>query len=299
MRKFGSFWKNGAVFALPLLALGVTAFAQFPKSGDAQSAPDAKTVAPTPEQLAFYETKVRPLLKAACYSCHEGTGASGKLEMSTRAAILKGGTSGPGVLLDKPHDSLILKAINYDGRNMPPTGKLPKGQIEILTKWVEMGLPMSAPSAASGKKNAAPSKIVPPAVNAQTMNFWSFKPVKRPAVPAVKNKTWAANPIDSFILSKLEKSGLAPAPPASKTALLRRATYDLTGLPPTTSEVSAFLADKSPNAYEKVVDRLLASPHYGEQWGRHWLDLVRFAETNSLRARRRQAVCVALPRLCD
>lgn len=289
--KIGFAWKPGAALMLSLLGLGLTsAFAQAPnQAGNAKTAPATKPAAPatsaansaaTPEKLKFYETQVKPILKASCFSCHEGAGASGQLQLSSRTAILKGGSSGPGVLLDKPHESLIIKAVNNDGRNMPPTGKLPQAQIDILTKWVTMGLPMSAETKTNGK-GAAPVKHGPPPVNAETMNFWSFRPVKRTAVPAVKAKAWVTNPIDAFILVRLEKSGLAPATTASKTTLLRRATYDLTGLPPTTQEVTAFLADKSSNAWEKVVDRLLASPRYGEQWGRHWLDLARFAETNS------------------
>ncbi len=263
--------------------------AQQPNGSAASANAVTSTTAPAqaafpPDAIKFYDTQVKPILKASCYSCHEGAGASGQLEMSTRASILKGGSSGPGVSLEKPADSLILRAVHYDGRRMPPRGQLPKAQIETLTKWVNMGMPMPADPAPSGKAggaSAAVTKHGPPPVNAETMRFWSFQPVKRPTVPAVKQQTWAANPIDRFILGKLEKSGLAPAPPVGKTALLRRATYDLTGLPPTPAEVSAFLADKSPNAYEKVVDRLLASPQYGERWGRHWLDLVRYAETNS------------------
>lgn len=297
MRRHPLAWNAGLLLGLPILGLALTtALAQAPKPGNGKSsalsnqnskpktAPPASTAVGTPEQIAFYETKVLPILKASCYSCHQGRGSSGQLEMSTRASLLKGGTSGPGVVLSSPpNNSLIIKAINNDGRNMPPTGKLPQGQIDILTKWVEMGLPMSATTAkvSTSTKSDIASKKGPPPVNAETMSFWSFRPVRRPAVPAVQNKTWVSNPIDAFILSKLEKSGLTPAPTASRTALLRRVTYDLTGLPPTPQEVNAFLADKSPNAYEKVVDRLLASPRYGEQWGRHWLDLVRFAETNS------------------
>ncbi len=244
-----------------------------------------------------------PILKTTCYSCHEGEGSSGQLELSTRASILKGGSSGPGVNLEKPQESLILRAVKGDGRSMPPRSRLSKAQIDTLTKWVEMGLPMTdAPKtskngtatpgkagsgtsgkadAANGKTDAAPAKHGPPPVNAETMKFWSFQPVKCPVVPPVKNKAWVTNPIDAFVLSKLEKNGYMPAPPASKNALLRRVTYDLIGLPPTAEETRAFLADKSPNAYEKVVDRLLASPQYGEKWARHWLDLVRYAETNS------------------
>ena len=287
--------------AAPFVALGVTAaFAQAaPDNKASDKKADSRTAAkPMPaafpaSDVQFYETQVKPILKTSCYSCHEGAGSSGQLELSTRAAILKGGTSGPGVILEKPADSLILKAIRGQGRQMPPRGSLSDTQIETLTKWVKMGLPMPADSAPatkndkadksdkSGKVGADAAKHGPPPVNAETMRFWSFQPVRRPALPTVKQAAWPANPIDRFVLSKLESKGLAPVPPAARVALLRRATYDLTGLPPTPDEVSAFLADKSVDAYARVVDRLLASPQYGERWGRHWLDLVRYAETNS------------------
>jgi hypothetical protein len=161
---------------------------------------------------------------------------------------------------------------------MPPKGKLPPQAIATLTKWVEMGLPFSPGSLVAQKAEAAHEKPKSPA---DAKSFWSFQPVKRPDLPRVKQAEWVRNPIDAFVLAKLDEKGFSPAPPAAKIQLLRRATYDLIGLPPTPAETEAFLADNSADAYEKVIDRLLASPHYGEKWGRHWLDLVRFAETNS------------------
>ena len=267
------FKPSAAVFAGSLALLISAAFAQTPiKQGQVASAPA------TPEQAIFFETKVRPILEEKCFSCHSGTTKSGGLLLSSRANILKGGDSGAIVDLKSPGKGKFIDYVNYRGDQMPPSGKIAQAQIETLEKWVKMGLPWPANSKGSG---VAPKKIVPPPVNAETKKFWSFQPVKRSVPPIVKNKTWAKNPIDLFILKKLESKGLAPNVPASKTALLRRATYDLTGMPPTVEEVKAFLADSSPNAYEKVVDRLLASPQYGVQWGRHWLDLTHFAETNS------------------
>src|SRR5216683_5493077 len=227
----------------------------------------------------FFESQVQPILKANCFSCHGGEEKiKGKLRLTTREGMLKGGDTGPAVSLEKPEESLLLQAVNYasDDLKMPPKGKLPQAQIDVLARWVKMGAPWPAEVA-----KTKPDKHGPPEVNAETMNFWCFRPVKRPEVPAVKNAAWATNPIDHFILAKLEANGLQPAAPASKTALLRRVYYDLIGLPPSPEEVEAFLADTSPQAYEKVIDRLLASLHYGEKWGRHWLDLVRYAETNS------------------
>src|SRR5262249_47588639 len=147
-------------------------------------------------------------------------------------------------------------------------------QIDVLTRWVKMGLPWSDRA-----------KVVkahgPPPVDDEARNFWSFRPVARPPVPPVRRAEWVKTPIDAFILAKLEAAGLSPAPPADRATLIRRVTYDLTGLPPTREEVEAFLKDDRSDAYERLVDRLLASPYYGERWGRHWLDLVRYAETNS------------------
>ena len=261
-------WKIGAAFILPGMALALSvALAQTPK-GEAVSAADG---------IKFYEAQVKPVLKANCLSCHSAN-PSGGLRLTDRASILKGGANGPSVSLDKPLESLLVKAAHYDGRQMPPSGKMAQANIDVLTKWVQIGLPMTETKAAV---DSGPVKKGPPPVNAETMRFWSFRPVKRPAPPKVKNAAWGRSPMDAFILSKLEAKHFTPAAPASKTVLLRRATYDLTGLPPTPAQVRAFLADTSPKAYEKVVDRLLASPQYGERWGRHWLDLVRYAESNS------------------
>jgi mono/diheme cytochrome c family protein len=232
----------------------------------------------------FYAEQVQPLLASACVKCHGGEKTKGGLRLTDRQAILTGGDTGPAISVDHPSDSLLLKAISYKDPDlqMPPKNKLDDAQVGVLTKWVEMGAPMPAAAAASQPvAEAAPAKKMSPQVNAETMKFWSFQPVKRPAVPAVEQKGWVKTPIDAFILAKLEANHLEPAPPAPKAALLRRAYYDLTGLPPTPADVDAFLSDDSPDAFARVVERLLASPRYGERWARHWMDVVRFAETNS------------------
>lgn len=241
---------------------------------------EKKATSPEAEKLLFFENQVQPILQTNCLRCHGGgEKASGKLRLTSREEALKGGISGPAINLEKPGESLLLKAVNYvDDLEMPPSGKLPKTQIDILTKWVEMGAPWKASKASIAKTDAQHG---PPQVNAETMKFWSFQPVKLPKIPAVKTKNWVRSPIDNFVLAKLETNNLKPAAPADRISLLRRATYDLIGLPPSPEEVKAFVADKSPDAYEKVLDRLLASPQYGERWGRHWLDLVRYGETNS------------------
>src|SRR5205823_3821565 len=229
------------------------------------------------------EKDVRPLLQAHCLNCHGGEAKiKGGLRLTSRADVLKGGDSGPAVNLDKPGESLLLKAVNQvdDDLKMPPKGKLPPAQIEVLTKWVKGGLPFAAAKAVV--------RHGPPPVDAEARNFWAFRPVTRPAVPEIgapalagRPKSEIRNPIDEFVVAKLHAAGLEPAPPADKVTLLRRVYYAVIGLPPSPAEVDAFLADTSPDAYETVVDRLLDSRHYGEHWGRHWLDLVRFAESNS------------------
>ncbi|MGC4043757.1 MAG: DUF1549 domain-containing protein [Armatimonas sp.] len=206
----------------------------------------------------FFERDVRPLLIGNCTACHSGDHAQGGVRLDTS--------------LSEEVARKVVAAIRYDGAvKMPPAGKLSSSKIGALEAWVKQGAKYPAVSAAA------------PAVAAK--KHWAFEPVKRHAVPPIKNPVlrdeWVKNPIDSFILNKLEDKGLYPAAPASKRALIRRLTYDLTGLPPTPEEVEAFANDTSPDAYEQLVDRLLASPHYGEKWGRSWLDLVRYAETNS------------------
>jgi hypothetical protein len=228
------------------------------------------------ERAHFFENQVQPILRAHCYSCHAprtGKELESGLDLSTRETVLRGGDSGPVIDEDHPADSALVRAIRYEDLEMPPKGKLPQSQIDILTRWVMMGVPWSETTAA---------KIVTgsPKVNDRARAFWSFQPIRRPDVPVVKNAAWVRTPVDAFLLSKIEAAGMQPTSPAERTTLLRRVYYSLIGLPPSSQEVRAFLADTSPDAYERVVDRLLASPQYGERWGRHWLDLVRYAETN-------------------
>ena len=240
----------------------------------------AREKVPTVDRgTAFFESKVKPILEANCLKCHGG-GAKvrGGLRLLSRASVLEGGDSGPAIDLDDPSESLLLEAINYRGYEMPPKGKLEQAKIDVLTKWVEMGLPWTPGK--GGKEVPAP-RAGAPVLDAKSREFWSFRPVVRPTPPRVADRSWVRTPVDAFILAKLEANGMKPNPPADKLALLRRMHYDLTGLPPTPAEVDAVLADESADTFERHVDRLLDSPRYGERWGRHWLDLVRFAETNS------------------
>ncbi len=244
-------------------------------------AADAKSAGEfSAEQIRFFEKQVEPLLAQHCRKCHGGEKKiRGNLRLTSRADVLRGGDTGPAAKPGQPAVSLLIKAIHYDGYEMPPSGKLPAEQIAVLTRWVEMGLPWTPGKPGEPAPAAKPDG--PPQVNAETRKFWSFQPVRRPPVPAVGGDESKQNPIDAFLQAKRKEAGLVANPPADRVTWIRRATYDLIGLPPTRAEVEAFLADDSPQSYERVVDRLLDSPHYGEKWARQWLDLVRYAETNS------------------
>jgi mono/diheme cytochrome c family protein len=232
---------------------------------------------PTSAAVQFFETKVRPVLVANCFECHADKKQRGDLRLDSLAAMLEGGEQGPAIVPGHPEKSLLVKAINQDGKvKMPPKNKkLTRDEIDALTQWIAMGAPWPA-----GDK-ATPTRKGEFQISDKDRAHWAYQPVKRPALPAVKNQAWVRNPIDAFILARLEAKGLAPAPPASKQEIARRLYYDLTGLPPTPRDIEAFVNDAAPDAYEKLVDKLLTSPHYGEKWARHWLDLVRYAETNS------------------
>ncbi|MFQ5929086.1 MAG: PSD1 and planctomycete cytochrome C domain-containing protein [Acidobacteriota bacterium] len=220
------------------------------------------------------------MLVENCYLCHSDqiTAPQADLRLDTREGVLKGGSRGPAIVPGEPEKSLLIKAISYRDLQlkMPPTGKLSDEQIADFIAWVKMGAPDPR------------TDELPPVVQAEQQGidfeegrrFWFFQRIQDPPLPLVKQRDWPRSSIDHFILAKLEEKGLTPAPPADRGTWIRRVTFDLTGLPPAPQEIGAFLWDDSPDAYEKVVDRLLASPHYGERWGRHWLDLVRFAETN-------------------
>ncbi len=229
----------------------------------------------------FFETRVRPLLVARCGECHGESGkVKGGLRLTSREAVLKGGDSGPAAVPGKPGESAIVAAIRYvDEPKMPPKAKLADAEIATLTAWVERGLPW--PSArAEAIPAASPTGW---RITDEQRKHWSYQPLKDPAPPKVSNASWPRSDLDRFVLAGLERKGLNPAPPADRRTLIRRATFDLTGLPPTPEDVEAFVIDKAPDAFARVVDRLLASPRYGERWGRHWLDLVRYADSRDAR----------------
>ena len=241
-------------------------------------ADEKKALKPTAEHLKFFETEVLPILKDNCFKCHGGgEKLRGGLRLTSRKGILRGGELGSAVSLEKPAESYLLQAVNYDGLEMPPSGKLAQAKIDTLTKWVELGMPWT-PGADADEPDVKSEESM---ITDDDRAHWSFQTVQRPDVPRPKNGAWIRSPIDAFILKGLEAEQLTPASPAARTELIRRAYYNVIGLPPTLEEVESFVNDKDDNAWEKVVDRLLESPHYGEQWARHWLDLVRYAETNS------------------
>jgi mono/diheme cytochrome c family protein len=252
-----------AVAALSFAAAGLLPAAELSKS-----------------DLDFFDQKIRPIFTASCYSCHshESGKIKGGLVVDSRDGLLKGGDSGPAVIPGDVAKSLLIKAVRHTDKDlaMPPKEQLTAQQIADLEAWVKMGAPDPRVS------KVASTKI--DLNNEQVKNHWAYKPVQLPAIPEVKNKAWVKSPVDNFILARQEAKGIKPSALADKQTLIRRATYDLTGLPPTPQEVNAFLVDKSPEAFARLVDRLLASPRYGERWARHWLDVARYADTKGERA---------------
>jgi hypothetical protein len=222
----------------------------------------------TPDQIAFYQTQVRPLLQGQCLMCHNNERRTNGLSLESREALLSGGNRGPAAEPGKPESSRLIQAVEYGtDLKMPPTGKLGDEEITTLKRWVKMGLPWPE---SESRQSAQPV----------ASKHWAFQRPQRFLEPKVRNSTWVRNPIDSFILARLEREGLRPSPEADKVTLIRRLCLDLLGLPPAPAEVDAFLSDTRPDAYERLVEQLLASPHYGERWGRHWLDLARYADSN-------------------
>jgi hypothetical protein len=221
-----------------------------------------------PDAIRFFEVKIRPVLHDNCVGCHNDRKPASGLSFETRESILAGGIRGLVVTAGDPTHSRMVEAIEQTGAlKMPPGGKLSIEQIADLRHWIELGLPWPETKATGGAKPVS-------------SDHWSFKTPIRYPEPQVKTAGWIRNPIDSFILAKLESEGLRPAPEADKVTLIRRLSLDLLGFPPNPSEVDDFLADRRPGAYERLVEQILASPHYGERWGRHWLDGARYADTN-------------------
>src|SRR5260370_325661 len=222
---------------------------------------------PAPSAFEFFESRIRPVLAEHCFSCHGPKKQKAGLRLDTAAHFFKGTETSQIVVKGKADKSLLIRAIRQTGDiKMPPNGKLSERAIADLTAWVNIGAPWPKDG----------SQIVQPE---SWKSHWAFQPVRKPEMPALKDGAWPASPIDRFIRSGLEKKGLQPNPAANRRTLIRRASFDLIGVPPSAEDISAFEADASPNAFAKVVDRLLASPHYAERWCRHWLDIAPYAHT--------------------
>lgn len=223
--------------------------------------------------IAYFESNIRPILVARCYSCHSESSdeLKGGLRLDTREGARAGGDSGAAVVPGDPSKSHLIAAIKYDGLEMPPDAKLSDAEIESIEKWIKIG----APDPRDG-----PARLTKPQFDpTKARDFWSLKPITAPPLPRCEDEDWPTSSVDCFVKAKLEQKNLNPTGEIDRVGWLRRVTYDLWGLPPTTSQIDAFEQDTSPDAYEKVVDELLANPRYGERWGQHWLDVVRFAET--------------------
>lgn len=235
------------------------------------------------DDIKFFESKVRPILVARCVKCHGAAQQKGKLRLDSHEGLLGGGESGPAVVSGKPEESLLIDAINRRSIEMPPDAPLKENEIDLLTEWVRRGLPWPVVDGQSKVLEASGKGITD-----GDRQYWAFQPIRDPAVPDLKPQTPefkspVRNPIDSFIFSRLQSEGVTPSPEADRRILIRRLTFDLTGLPPTPQEIDAFDNDQRVDAYERLVERLLDSPAYGERWARHWLDLVRYAESDGYR----------------
>ncbi|HVE41935.1 MAG TPA: PSD1 and planctomycete cytochrome C domain-containing protein [Planctomycetota bacterium] len=239
------------------------------------------------DSASDFQDRVLPLLQARCISCHGPEKQKGKLRLDSRAAILKGGENGPAIVPGDPEKSLLIQALRqtHPDIKMPPKEKLPADQIDALAAWIKDGAPWveaaaTTPSGPLGNAWSDPRNPIVRIFGGKRLDLWSLRKIARPALPAVKDEAWVRTPVDRYILAALEAATLRPSPEADRRTLIRRVTVDLTGLPPTPEEVKAFLEDPAADAYERLVERLLAGPRYGERWARHWMDIVRYADTN-------------------
>ncbi|PHX95703.1 MAG: hypothetical protein CK546_01200 [Pedosphaera sp.] len=244
---------------------------------------------PAVDGVAFFEKRIRPLLAEHCYECHSATAkkAKGGLRLDSRGGWEKGGESGPAIVPGKPDDSLLIKGVRHWDKDfkMPPEKPLAPALVADLVQWVKLGAPDPRTNAPAAVVTTAPAKPAYGISLEEGRKHWAYQPVKAQPLPKLKEKTWPRNDVDHFTLARMEKAGVTPAPDADPRTLIRRVTFDLTGLPPTAAEVETFVRECSsaadrPSAFAQLVDRLLASPHYGERWGRHWLDVARYADTS-------------------
>ena len=270
-------------FALTIVAFALSApFApsQPPEASDKPALP------PATKRTIDFDKDIKPILQTSCISCHGPARQRGGLRLDSRAEAMKGGNSGVVIEPGKIDCRLLVLAAGLDGeQRMPPKGKPPLTleQVGHLRAWIEQG--------AKWPKDSGTI------VATVKSDHWAFQPIQRPAPPRVKNPAWVRNDIDAFVVARLEKEGIEPSPEADRLTLLRRVTLDLIGLPPTLEEIADYQKDTRPDAYERLVDKLLASPHYGERWGRHWLDLARYADSDGFEKDTWPALCVALSQL--
>jgi cytochrome c553 len=256
-----------------LFAVAAPVRAQQPAAESPEKATSPKATA---EQITFFEREVRPLLVAKCFKCHGAAKQQGSLRLDSRAAILTGGDLGPAAEPGDPAASRLIEVVEYKGDlRMPPAGKLSDREIASLTRWVKDGMAWPA-----GDSNPSVPGAKPADEKTPRPIPWSFQPVTDPPAPQTVDDKWSRSPLDQFVFAKLTANNLKPAPAAEKRALLRRAKFDLLGIPPTPAEIEAFLADASPDAFAHAVDRFLSMPEYGQRWGRHWLDVARYADSN-------------------
>jgi len=244
--------------------------------------PGALPIAFTPDQLDFYQQQVLPILSDNCYKCHshEAEKIKANFVLDSREGLLEGGESGPAIVPGDPDKSLLMKAVRHESEDlrMPPKKKLADEQIAILSSWIKMGAPYRTTNTTTitrtrGKK-----------ITENDRRWWTYQPVNKVEVPATPDKGWSHNPVDRFVFAKLSAAGLSPAPEADRRTLIRRAYYDVVGVPPGMDEVERFVSDKSAGAYEQMIDKLLTDTRYGEKWARHWLDLVHYAESDGYKA---------------
>ena len=265
-----------------LIALAVSAAAAAGLQGpvSAQPAPPAGPEPRAADQAEFFESTVRPLLADNCHACHSARvdPPFGGLRLDSREGLLAGGDSGPAVVPGRPAESPLVERLHGRPMLMPPTGPLRGDDIAALTRWVAMGAPW--PEAAVTAGTDPPDPSAPFDLPARRRAHWAWQPVRDAPPPAVADEGWPATPVDGFLLAALEDAGLAPAPDADRATLIRRLSFDLRGLPPTPAEIARFLRDDAPTAYADLVDRFLVSPHFGERWARHWMDLVRYSESH-------------------
>ncbi|MGB1709188.1 MAG: DUF1549 domain-containing protein, partial [Rubripirellula sp.] len=232
------------------------------------------SVCPAETDNDFFEAQVRPVLIKHCLQCHGTRKQEGGLRLDSRAGWMQGGDRGVTIVPGKPSESLLIQAVQHEDANlqMPPSKPLDLHEIAALKEWVSRGAP--------DPRTAEPTTGTSTRLDVKgSRSFWSFQKLHKPAIPINQSDDWSLNPIDSFILAQLREQGILPVSDTDRRTLIRRATFDLTGLPPTPREINAFLSDESPDAFANLLDRLLDSEAYGERWGRHWLDVARYADT--------------------